>query len=283
MRIEQSWDGFKWAIREEFRHDIMVLTKREYSILKLLTALSSKDKTFTEIGVHVGYYAIRMAKLYKLVNAIEPDPNSIEALKRNITLNGIANIKIFEVACGDHEGEGELTLREGSSTLLPVEQSFPAKIKVKVKPLDAIIDHTDVMKIDVEGFEENVIKGGLKLIERCRPTIIIEHHDLGGYYQIEGAFQRIGKMLNNYDRFNLDGVRWCWVPHEKLKQLNPEALKLLIVYQWFNKIVDNIANHRPWYYGLPSTWWYGMGILDFIEVLPEYALKEPEWLSQAQQ
>jgi len=60
-RIEESWDGFKWYIREGFRHDEITLTKREYSVLKSLKLLASKEKTFIEVGAHVGYYTIRMS------------------------------------------------------------------------------------------------------------------------------------------------------------------------------------------------------------------------------
>lgn len=276
MTIVTSWDGFKWDIREQFRHDQMVLTKREYSVLKLLTKVASKDKIFTEIGVHVGYYAIRMSKLYKLVHAFEPNPYSIEALKRNMELNNINNIKIFPFALGEKEGKKVLHLREGSSSLLDIKTV--KSIAIDVKRLDDVIDWTDVMKIDVEGFEEYVIKGGLNIIYKCKPIIVIEHHDLGGYYEIQGAYQKIRGLLKDFVAFNLDGVRYAYVHRDKIKTINKDALNMLVVYHWFNKIVDNLQNKRAWYHGLHSTWWYGMGILDFLEVLPEYVEKEPIWL-----
>lgn len=274
MSIKESWDGFKWYVREGFRHDSIVLSRREYSVLKTLTALATKDNIFTEIGVHVGYYSIRMAKLYKHVHAVEPNPLSIEGLKRNMKLNNVTNITIHQVACGDYNGEGYLTLKETQSTLIPTHQT-EEKIKVTVKKLDDLVEYTDVVKIDVEGFEEKVIKGGLNLIYTCKPTIIIEHH----HNVDKEAFNNIKKMLKEYRRFNLDNNRWCYVHNDKLTKINKDALKMMTVYHWFNKIVENIYNGKAWYHGLPSTWWYGMGILDFCETLPEYVLKEPEWIS----
>ena len=44
--------------------------------------------------------------------------------------------------------------------------------------------------------------------------------------------------------------------------------------------MKNLREGRDWYYGLPYTWWYGMGVLDVIENLPEHIPEEPEWLEQ---
>jgi FkbM family methyltransferase len=274
-RIEESWDGFKWCIREGFRHDVIALTKREWSVIKLLTLLASKDKIFVEVGVHVGSYAIRMSKLYKHVIAIEPNPYSIECLKTNMELNKVQNMTVIPVACGDSDTELLLGLEEGSSSLI---RKSPVNVKVKVKRLDDLIDYVDVMKIDVEGYEEQVIRGGLSIINKCKPTMVIEHHDLGGYYNIAGASIRIKNMLKGYRRFSLDGVRYAYVHEEQLPKLPKEAIGMLVAYHWFSRIMNNLREGRDWYYGLPHTWWYGMGVLDVVENLPEHVLDEPEWL-----
>jgi len=274
-RIEESWDGFKWYIREDYRHDIIALTKREWSVLKLLTLLASKEKIFVEVGVHVGSYSIRMAKLYKHVVAIEPNPYSVDCLKKNIELNNVENITVLPVACGDSDGELLLGLEEGSSSLL---RASPVSVKVKVRRLDDLVDRVDVMKIDVEGYEEQVVRGGLNLIDRCKPVVVIEHHDLGGYYNIAGASMRIKGMLKGYRRFSLDGVRYAYVHEEELLDLPRNVLGMLVSYHWFSRIMDNVRDGRPWYYGLPYTWWYGMGVLDVVENLPEHVPDEREWL-----
>jgi FkbM family methyltransferase len=276
-KIEKSWDGFLWYVREGFRHDVIALTKREWSVMKLLTLLASKDKIFVEVGVHVGSYAIRMSKLYKHVIAIEPNPYSIECLKTNMELNKVQNMTVIPVACGDSDTELLLGLAEGSSSLL---RKSSINTIVKVKRLDDLIGHVDVMKIDVEGYEEQVIRGGLNIINKCKPTMIIEHHDLGGYYNITGANIRIKNMLKNYRRFNLDGVRYAYVHEEQLPKLSKEVIGMLVTYHWFSRMMNNLREGRDWYYGLPYTWWYGMGVLDVIENLPEHVPEEPEWLEK---
>jgi len=274
-QIKESWDGFKWYIREGFRHDEITLTKREYSVLKLLTSLASKDKTFVEVGAHVGYYAVRMAKLYQKVIAIEPNPQNLECLRKNIELNGVSNITIIPLACGEKDETLKLGLMEGGSSFW---RKNVQTIEVPVRRLDELVDQGDVVKIDVEGWEEKVIRGATRFIEKCKPIIIIEHHEFEYYPEAKGSYERIKSMLPNYRRFNLDCNRFAYVHEDKLKTLPRETLGMLAGYHWFWKMLFNVKEGRAWYHGLPHTWWYGMGILDIIEILPEHVLDEPEWL-----
>lgn len=274
-KIERSWDGFLWWVREGFKHDSITLTKREYSLLKTLTALASKDKIFLEVGTHVGYYAVRMAKLYGKVIAVEPNPQSIECLKKNIELNNVDNITIIPVACGDIEETKPIGLMEGGTSF---HRRNTPSINVQVKKLDSLVEHADVVKIDVEGWEEQVVRGGLELINRSKPVIFIEHHEFEYYPEARGSYENIRKILVNYRRFNLDCTRFCYVPEEKLYSLGRKVLGMLAGYHWFWRMFFNVKEGKPWYYGLPNTWWYGMGVLDVVENLHEHILEEPEWL-----
>ena len=273
-RIEESWDGFKWHIRDGFRHDSLTLTKREYSVLKLLKSLASKEKTFVEVGAHVGYYTVRMAPIYRQVIAIEPNPQSLECLTKNIELNRLSNIKIIPVACGEKEDTLPLGIMEGGSSFY---RKNIQTINVPVKRLDDLVEFGDVVKIDVEGWEEKVIAGATRFISKCKPIIIIEHHEFEYYPEAKGSYERIKKMLTGYRRFNLDCTRFAYIHQDTLKTLPKETLGLLVGYHWFWKMFYNVKEGRPWYYGLPHTWWYGMGILDVVENLIEH-LDEPEWL-----
>jgi len=77
-----------------------------------------------------------------------------------------------------------------------------------------------------------------------------------------------------------DGFKW-WVRegfrHDEIT-LTKEVLGLLAAYHWFWKMFFNVKEGKAWYHGLPHTWWYGMGVLDVVENLPEHVLEEPEWL-----
>lgn len=275
-KIERSWDGFLWCIREGFP-DINVLRNIEYSVLKLFTLLGQKDKTFVDVGAHVGYYSIRMSKLYGRVIAIEPNPYSIECLKRNIELNNAYNVEVIPVACGDKDEELMLAGLRAWAYI----SSGTGEIRVQVKRLDGLVEHADVLKIDVEGFEEQVIRGSLNLISKCKPVIVIEHHDLMGF-NIPDANKRIKNILKDYGyrRFNLDDIRYAYVHEDQLSKLSKNIISMLIIRHWFSKMLHNILDGRPWYYGLPYTWWHGMTILDVLENLPEHLTEEIEWFEK---
>lgn len=271
-KILTSHDGFKWYV--EIPDDSLPLNDGEYCLRKFLINVSSKDKIFVDVGAHVGEYSVRMSKYYKHVYAIEPNPRSVMILKKNLELNNVTNVTIIPKACGDKQGILQLKLRGGSSTFLDVDQ-HEGVVNVFVDLLDNMIDYADVIKIDVEGFEENVIRGALKLIKKCKPIIVIEHHEFRGY-NIHGSKERIRKLLNDYIALNLNGVHWAYIPkNQDLKQY-----KEFIAWHIFNKCIDNLIKRNCWYYGLPYTWWYGAGILDFFLALKNHLFKkgEEKWL-----
>jgi len=270
-RIVETRDGFKWYI--EGGDDLLVSNDGEYTVRKFLYFVSDKNKVFCDIGAHIGEYAIRMSRYYKFVFAFEPNPRSYNILNKNILLNGTTNVIAYNFALGDFEGSMELVLRGGSSTMVKRGES-ERRVKVNVKKLDDVLSEVDVIKIDVEGFEERVIRGALELIEKCRPIIVIEHHEYRGYKECIGMRERIAKLLKNYYKINLNGIHWAYIPYEE----DIYKYKEFIAYHYLNKCLKNIEEGKPWYFGLPYTWWYGAGPVDFLLALQEHIEEEDYWI-----
>lgn len=59
--------------------------------------------------------------------------------------------------------------------------------------------------------------------------------------------------------------------------------EIRLVSYWRNYIKKNWKNKRPWYYGLPYRWWYGMSSQNFLDLLPHHLdrEKEPKWFRGA--
>jgi hypothetical protein len=72
MSVAESWDGFKWYIVDE--HSKVVLSKGELSVLRALQLLPCD--VFVDVGAHVGYYTVRMARKCREVIAFEPNPKT---------------------------------------------------------------------------------------------------------------------------------------------------------------------------------------------------------------
>ena len=276
----ESWDGFKWFIRR--KDDLLVLNDGEECLMRFLKEASGKDKVLLDVGAHVGKYTVRLSRLYGKVIAFEPNPENLKTLRKNLELNKCSNVEVLEFAAGDFEGELELHDMGGSSTFLGVKQKTPV-YKVYVKRIDDLVEHADVVKIDAEGWEERVVRGMYRLIERDLPLIVIEHHEARGYKNLGDMKGRIRRLLSGYYAFDVNGIHSVYIPKNFGKEEIAERFPSVIVCCWIKRVFDNVKAGRDWYYGLPYTWWYGAGVSDFALALPRHVKnyrEEPDWVEK---
>jgi FkbM family methyltransferase len=157
----------------------------EVAEAKLLAELARPNSIAIDIGANVGLHTVMLARAVGAggrVWAIEPLPSNIDRLKKNIALNRLENVTIIEVALGSSEYQGEIMEPEdgafASFVSVPGSQSFSRR-KVPVRKLDSLIDpeivkDISVVKLDVEGFEIEVLKGANKLLRVFSPSILVE-------------------------------------------------------------------------------------------------------------
>jgi FkbM family methyltransferase len=142
--------------------------------------------TVVDVGANIGAFSVwaaaKIGRSGRLV-AVEPNPVSFRELQRSIeelTVDATA----FAVACGDVEGEVTLHFQPGytvSSSLT----SFAAATEsttVPMRRLDALlgesgISHVDLLKIDVEGAEELVLRGAGEALVRIDRVVLETTHD----------------------------------------------------------------------------------------------------------
>lgn len=134
----------------------------------------------------LGYYALLESRLVGeegKVYAIEPVPENIKLLKRNIEINQYSNIDIFQLAVGDNNGSGFIYLFNGSNLhSMNKNNSFESKhsIPVKIITLDKFLEdkpYPNIIRMDTEGYEEEIIKGMKKTLSMKKPLkIFMEFH-----------------------------------------------------------------------------------------------------------
>jgi len=158
----------------------------EPHVTAVFHARLSRGDVCVDVGANVGYYTLLAAELVGPeghVYALEPAPRTHAALVANIELNGYANVTALCTAAGEAPGEAVL---DGSA------QSVRAAIRrtnddatgfrVPVQPVSSLVPAADVrrlrlIKIDVEGYELQVLRGVEPLLEQgARPAVLVELH-----------------------------------------------------------------------------------------------------------
>jgi FkbM family methyltransferase len=156
------------------------------------------------------------------VIAFEPSPLFSKVLRKNVTLNGLRNIRIEQIALSDFSGSNPLYIRGGATSLDSSHYGLQYRKSdlVKVSRLDDFEDslkNLDFIKIDVEGEENKVLRGARNIIDTFDPIIAIEVHNgrevsgdscscntcllvksLGYRAEVTGEFSSVGQ------------VHWVW-------------------------------------------------------------------------
>ncbi len=140
--------------------------------------IQRKRPVIIDIGANIGQFA-NAAKLFfpegKVVS-FEPDPEVFEKLKENTKL--LSDIEIKNIGLGSKEEKINFfrkKLNLTSSFASPDSfEDVDSTMQLKVKRLDDINtpEKVDLLKIDVEGFEKEVIQGGLKTLEKVTYLLI---------------------------------------------------------------------------------------------------------------
>lgn len=140
-------------------------------------AAVTPGRTMVDVGAYTGLYAIAAAQRGANAVALEPNPPAYKRLQSNAARNDVV-LRSLCVAAGSKAAESQLKLRSP----VPLTSSGSLRgiggrpVPVKVVQLDELLEGDDVaaMKIDVEGYELEVIRGAVKTIARCCPLLITE-------------------------------------------------------------------------------------------------------------
>jgi FkbM family methyltransferase len=132
--------------------------------------------TYIDIGANVGYqslYASRLVGSGGLVLSFEPNPATYSILAGHVGINRIANCRTFQMALSDTDGEATLSQMEehsGTSNLRPQSNALHS-VAVPVRRGDDVLRDIPFpgkafLKIDVEGFEQQVLIGLRETLDR---------------------------------------------------------------------------------------------------------------------
>lgn len=143
-----------------------------------------KDAVYFDVGANLGVTSIPMAKYLKrgFVYAFEPSC-AYDYLEENVKINSLSNIKLFNRALGEKEGEiNFVTKYPLASSHRLIKANFTTETnfeKIRISKLDDIIvkekiNKLDFIKIDAAGFEKEVLQGCIYLIKRYSPIFYVK-------------------------------------------------------------------------------------------------------------
>lgn len=144
----------------------------EQWMLTCIQKLGYMDGIWIDVGAHIGNHTIWFSKHCGAdeVWAYEPTKSTFEVLKENVINNCINTVRLFNFAVGAKKGTCKLNTnkRVGQNSVSYGKGAIP------MVTLGDIQNKVALIKIDVEGFEFEVIKGAMPIIERDKPELFIE-------------------------------------------------------------------------------------------------------------
>jgi FkbM family methyltransferase len=130
-----------------------------------------------ECGGHHGCTAVMMSRWVGPSGRIvtfEPHPRNVEILRRNLELNGIANVTVRQNAVGAQRGK--VAISDASNAAVRRRRFALNAVEAEVVTVDEFArEKPTLLKIDVEGFEVEVLRGARAVLE-TRPKLAIEIH-----------------------------------------------------------------------------------------------------------
>ena len=155
-----------------------------------------------DIGGHVGFWANSLSSRFSAVHSFEPNPNTFKCLIKN----KCRNVTAYNFGLGAKKDKKFLThpeqatisdLPQNSGNWEMHDEDLEGTYPVMITTLDSLDLKPDFIKIDVQGFELHVLKGGRKTIKKYKPVMCIECvcHGIVNHDVIKYAKEELGMVI----------------------------------------------------------------------------------------
>lgn len=158
------------------------------SLAQFFNCIENKNYNIIDIGAQSGLYTLYAKYLPNTTfYSFEPFYNTYKILNDNIKLNNINNVNTYNLGLSDISGYTILNTsisHNGLHTMgkNPLRFTDIKPIKIQVETIDNMFYYKDIpihfIKIDTEGWEYYILKGGENTIKKYKPIIQIEWHPI---------------------------------------------------------------------------------------------------------
>ncbi|MGQ9837218.1 MAG: FkbM family methyltransferase [Cyanobacteriota bacterium] len=203
LELWTEYEGYRLSLEPSLQSiaTFVLLTQNRWfeSEIELCRQILKPGMNVIDVGANVGVYTFLFArcvdKLGK-VYAIEPTPGCLECLRATVTQNKLnKSVQVIEAAVGEESREVYLVCE--SATVFNRIVTDPMSVVEETKPVQQItLDELwiseghpsiDFLKVDAEGAEVPILKGGKKMIETCTPVIMFENQHAGQTTGLDSA------------------------------------------------------------------------------------------------
>jgi len=206
---------FKTLVKKAFNHfGIDIVKKSKSPSYSFLGLKQLPIKTIIDIGANNGQFASEVSKAFPqaAIYCFEPQPKPFAELNLWAEKQSNRKIKTYNLALGETEGFADFiehTDHSPSSSFLTTTEVYEGyypvtkgqkQIQVKVTTLDKCFkDSTDsleqdiLLKLDVQGYEDRVIRGGIEIFGKSKACLL--EVNLDGLYKDQATFKDISFML----------------------------------------------------------------------------------------
>ena len=160
------------------RYNWLKYKKKIEKEMAYLDKILSKKRRFVDIGSNFGIYSYYFRNKFMNIEAFEP----INEITYHLKGLSKYNINVHNLGLSNLEGEAQISipfkngkLHTSDSSLNKIDNNSYEQRRIKTKTLDSFhFTNVDLIKIDVEGHEENVINGSQATILNSKPILLVE-------------------------------------------------------------------------------------------------------------
>ena len=146
------------------------------------------DAVVLDVGANIGLTVLTIASALPggRVYGFEPSPRNAHYLRENVRLNEVDNVVIVETAVGEGDGVVSFHLAPSGAHSSVIRGKAPKAPNIADVPIISLdnwatanrIARVDFIKIDVEGYEQNVLAGAANLLADQRPLVLMEFNSV---------------------------------------------------------------------------------------------------------
>ena len=148
-----------------------------------------------DIGAHAGFHSLFCGLLVRpagQVFAFEPNPISNISLSEQVRKNPGLGITVLPVALSDFSGTATFDASMDSQSRLAETGEVMVKVDTIDRLVAAEIPAPNIIKIDVEGHEERVLKGSMETLARYRPVVLVDWNDSMTFQSVSALLAPLG-------------------------------------------------------------------------------------------